>query len=224
MTFSYGLRGDLTTILRRDKRDVRILTNIRDATAEGNFCDNNGKAIKPQIVADYNRHMGYVDKGDRMTNSYSINRRTWKWTKKLFFHLFNLAILNRYILFSSLGNKKISHSDFRNILLGNLLVPAGQESKVQSTIGRPPATDVDVMRYEERGRKHWPIRSATWRRCVCSLGGRTRNIKTKCEKCDVALCCDNTCFKVYHTKADRWNISGRSTGSAYVKLVRQLEM
>jgi len=59
-------RGDLTTILWRDKRDVRILTNIHDAPAEGNFCNNNGKAIKPQIVADYNRHMVYVDKGDRL--------------------------------------------------------------------------------------------------------------------------------------------------------------
>jgi len=63
--------------------------------------------------------MGYVDKGDRMTNSYSINCRTWKWTKKLFFHLFDLAILNSYILFSSLGDKKILHSDFWNTLLGN---------------------------------------------------------------------------------------------------------
>ena len=48
----------------------------------------------PQIVADYNCHMGYVDKGDRMAETYSINRRTWKWTKKLSFHLFDLAILN----------------------------------------------------------------------------------------------------------------------------------
>ena len=108
----------MTTILWRDKRDVRILTNIHDAPAEGNFCDNNGKAIKPQIVADYNRHLDYVDKGDRMTNSYSINCRTWKWTKKLFFHLFDLAILNSYILFSSLGDKKILHSDFWNTYWG----------------------------------------------------------------------------------------------------------
>ena len=168
--------------------------------------------------------MCYVDKGDRMTNSYSINRRAWKWTKKLFFHLFDLAILNSYILFSSLGDKKISHSDFRNTLLGNLLVQAGQESNVQRSIGRPPATGADVMRYEERGRKHWPIRSATRRCRVYSLRGRTSNVKTKCEKCEVALCCDNTCFKVYHTKADRWNISGRSTGPPYVKLVPRLEM
>ena len=62
-------RGDLTTILWRDNLDVRILTNIHDASAEGNFSDSNGKAINPQIVADYNSHMGYVDKRDRMANS-----------------------------------------------------------------------------------------------------------------------------------------------------------
>jgi len=123
-------RGDLTAILWRDNCDARVFKNIHDPPAEGNFCDNNGKALKPQIVADYNRHMGYVDKGDKMANSYSINRLTWKWTKKLFFHLFDLAILNSYILFSALGGKKISHSDFRKTLLGNLFAHAGHEWNV----------------------------------------------------------------------------------------------
>ena len=99
-------RGDLTAIMWRDKRDIYMLTNIHDAPAEGNFCDGNGKAIKPQIVADYSRHMGFVDKGDRMANSYSICRRTLKWTKKLFFHLLDLAILNSYILLSYVGVRK----------------------------------------------------------------------------------------------------------------------
>jgi hypothetical protein len=85
-----------------------MLTNIHNAPAEGNFCNEGGKAIKPQIVIEYNRHMGYVDKGDRMANSYSISRRTFKWTKKLFFHLLFLAILNSYILYSSCQGKKIS--------------------------------------------------------------------------------------------------------------------
>jgi len=31
------------------------------------------KAIKPQIVIDYNCHVGYVDKGHRMANSYSTS-------------------------------------------------------------------------------------------------------------------------------------------------------
>jgi hypothetical protein len=69
-------RGDLTAILWKDKRDVRILTNIHDPPAESNFRNSNGKAIKPQIVEDYKRHMGYLEKGDRMANAYSIDRHT----------------------------------------------------------------------------------------------------------------------------------------------------
>jgi len=89
-----------------------------------------------------------------MANSYSINRRTWKWTKKLFFHLFDLAILNSYILFSSMGGKKISHSNFQDILLGNLLAQAGHELNAQRPIGRPPAATTQVIRFEEHGRKY----------------------------------------------------------------------
>jgi len=54
-------RGDFTAILWRDKHDVHILTNIHDMPAEDNFCNNNGKTKKPQIVAEYNHHMDSVD-------------------------------------------------------------------------------------------------------------------------------------------------------------------
>jgi hypothetical protein len=62
-----------------------MLTNIHDPPSEGNFRDENGNAIKPTIVADYNRHMGYVDKANRLANSYTASRGTWKWTKKTLF-------------------------------------------------------------------------------------------------------------------------------------------
>ena len=87
-------RADLTAVLWWDKRDVCMLMNIDSSPAEGNFCNGGGKAIKLQIVIDYNQHMGYVDKGDRMANSYFISRRTFKRMKKLFFHLSDLTILS----------------------------------------------------------------------------------------------------------------------------------
>jgi hypothetical protein len=42
------------------------------------------EAIKPHVNEDYIAHVGFVDKSDRMVNSYGIARRTGKWTKKLF--------------------------------------------------------------------------------------------------------------------------------------------
>ena len=105
-------RGDLTAIQWMDKRDICMLTNIHDLPQEGNFLDEQGNAINPESLEDYNHHMCYVDKGDRTANSYSVSCEIWKWTKNLFFHLFNMTILNSYILLSSCGGKKISHRDF----------------------------------------------------------------------------------------------------------------
>jgi hypothetical protein len=56
-------------------------------------------------------------------------------------------------LFSSCGGKKISHRDFRLILVRNLLAQAGQEQNVQRPIGRPPAASTQVVRLEDRGTK-----------------------------------------------------------------------
>jgi hypothetical protein len=71
----------------KDKRDVRLLTNILLSPKEGHYCDEHGNVIKPAIVAEYSRPMGHVDNTDTMANSYTASRRTWKWTKKLLFHL-----------------------------------------------------------------------------------------------------------------------------------------
>jgi hypothetical protein len=50
--------------------------NMLHPPAEGNFHDKHGNALKPAIVQDYNRHIGYVDKSDCMANTYSSSRQT----------------------------------------------------------------------------------------------------------------------------------------------------
>ena len=137
-------RGDLTAVVWRDKRDVCLLTNIRDPPTEGNYRDEHRNTIKPAIVADYNRHMGHVDNADRMANSYTASRRIWKWTKKLFFHLLDLAIVSSYILLSSCGGKKISHRDFRLTLIRKMLARAGHEPRPSMPVGRPAQSSTNM--------------------------------------------------------------------------------
>jgi hypothetical protein len=57
-------RGNLTALAWKDRRDVYLLTNMDLPPEEGNFCDDSKRVMKPQIVARYNRHMGYVDISD----------------------------------------------------------------------------------------------------------------------------------------------------------------
>ena len=152
-------RGDLTAVVWKDKRDVCLLTNIHDPPREDSYCDEHENAIKPAIVADYNRHMGHVDNAYRMTNSYTASRQTWKWTIKLFFHLLGLAIVNSYILLSSCGGKKISHRNFQLILTREMLARSGHEPPPSMSVGRPATASNNTSRLDTRHIKHWPGRS-----------------------------------------------------------------
>jgi hypothetical protein len=69
------VRGNLTVMIWKDKKHVNMLMNIHHPPAEGNFHVEHGNALKPVIIQDYNQHMGYVDKSDHMTNTYSISRQ-----------------------------------------------------------------------------------------------------------------------------------------------------
>ena len=179
-----------------------MLANIHNAPVEGNFCNGGGKAIKPQIVMDYNHPMGYVDKGDRMANSYSISSRTFKWMKKLYFHMLDLAILNSHILHSFCGCKKMSNRDFQFTLVRNMLAHAGPDQRVPRAWGRPPNVETHVTRLEVCSSKHWPILSETQLRChMCKARGVTQKVFVKCRKCEVRLCIKKTCFEDYHIKA-----------------------
>ena len=171
-------RGDLSAVVWKDKSDVRLLTNIHDPPREGNYCDKHGNAIKPAIVADYNRHMGYVDNTDRMANSYTASRRTWKWTKKLFFHLLDLTIVNSYIFMrweENLTQRFSTHPYQRDA------GTAGHEPRPSMPVGRPAQTSTNIVRLDARHNEHWPVRNPTQRRChVCSARGVTRSVKFKC--------------------------------------------
>jgi hypothetical protein len=109
-----------------DKTENCMVINIHCPTQEGNFCDEQGNVIKPEMMTDYNHHRGYMDNSDRMPNSCSSSHQTWKWMKKLFSHLFDLIILNCCILYSCNGRK--FHTDFRLALLRNMLAVADKNS------------------------------------------------------------------------------------------------
>jgi hypothetical protein len=82
---SHKNRADLMAILWQDKRDICMSTNIHNARAKANFCNEGGKAIKPYIVMDYIHHMGYVDRSGRMANSYSTDWHKLKCIKNCSF-------------------------------------------------------------------------------------------------------------------------------------------
>ena len=151
-------RGGLTALVWKGRREVYVLTNMDPASAEGNFCDNSNRPMKPHIVERYNRHMGYVDNSDHMANSYLMSRRTFKRTMKLFFHFLDLTLLNSWIMLSSRG-AKYTHQDFRLLLVMNLIDEVGksQDGPTQRLVGRQTVAATNVVQLEICHNQQWPV-------------------------------------------------------------------
>ena len=164
---------------------------------EGNFTQESGQAIKPRVVED-SAYMGFEGKSHRMVNSYGIARRTWKWTKKLFFHLTDMTILNAFLMHKLCGGKMM-HKNFREILVPELIIHS-QEGNVTASgpsRGTPRPTAFQLSRLEVKHSQHWPSKGKQRRCHVCWLQEQTRSMLCICRNCDVGLCVVN-CFKKWH--------------------------
>ncbi|KAL8590560.1 hypothetical protein ACOMHN_010996 [Nucella lapillus] len=60
--------------------------------------NRNNQKLKPEAVQDYIDHMAGVDMSDQLMSYTPFHRKTMKWWKKMFFHLFILSIIQSSIL------------------------------------------------------------------------------------------------------------------------------
>ena len=86
-----------------------MLTTIHEAilVETGSQDREDNKVEKPESVYYYGGRMGGVDLSDQLLNYYSFLRKIMKWSRKLLIHLFNLVILNAYILNKHYGQTKV---------------------------------------------------------------------------------------------------------------------
>jgi len=195
-------RGNQSIVCWKDKRDVCVLTNMHTPPVEGNFCDESGCAVTLHVIEDYNAHMGYVDKSDRMVNSYGIARRTWKWTKKLFFHLIDMAILNAFLLHKTCGGK-MTHKRFKEVLIRNLIMESHKDNVTASGIsrGRPSTSVSQISHLEVKHSQHWPSKGKQHHCCVCAMKNKRGSTPYFCAQCDVGLCIVD-CFERWHMRVN----------------------
>ena len=192
-------QGRFDCISLEGQTKMYMLTNMDPSPAKGNLSYNRNHPVKTHIVEWYNQHMGSVNNSDRMANSYSISRRTFKWTMKLFSHLLDLWELNSWILLPSCG-AKYTHRDFRFLLVRNLIEEAWK-SQDHSTpqIGWKTKCGHNMFCNSSHHNKHWPAKSSNKLRCcLCSFHGHREGTVYKCARHVVGLCMVS-CFVEYHT-------------------------
>ena len=85
-----------------DKRQVLLLSTIHrgEMKETGKKDRRPGENIlKPDVVNDYNINMRMIDKNDMQITSVDCLRKSKKWTRKVFFHLLDICLLNAYNMY-----------------------------------------------------------------------------------------------------------------------------
>ncbi|XP_047138748.1 piggyBac transposable element-derived protein 2-like [Hydra vulgaris] len=105
----YGV--DLSTTLWKDSKGVLLASTYVGVLPFKNESNNTLKASRydraqkkrteidcPNIIREYNAHMGGVDLMDGLLGRYHIRMKTVKWTSRFFYHVLDLAMINAYLL------------------------------------------------------------------------------------------------------------------------------
>ena len=210
-----------------DKRSVLLLSTIHEAV-EINTGKNNrhgNPIVKPECVHEYTMNMRGCDLSDQLMTSYSMLRRSLKWWRKLFFHLFSLCINNAYILYKKFKTNLVPHDTFMEQLANSLILASLQTRTLTVTRPRSPSV-VNTTRLDSR---HFPsyigknaTKSGSKMCAVCNFGKKTINAKGyngttlprkltsyMCNPCKIPLCII-PCFELYHTQENYKNHAFRN--------------
>lgn len=162
-------------------------------------------AQKPLVVDEYNHSMNGVDKADQYTVYYSFIRRSHKWWRKLFFWLFEVTLVNSFILYQTTVSNPLTHFKYRQSIVDSLVSCHLATASPRPRIGRRRKHQVVDSEDPERFNLHlghFPKRG-TQRECVvCSdtKHGTRKRTSFFCKGCPSSpSLCPDTCFEIYHT-------------------------
>ncbi|CAG4992856.1 unnamed protein product [Colias eurytheme] len=90
---------DLSVVLWRDSNIVSLISTYHDGVVGGAKKYGRFK-YKPNVVLDYNRSMGGVDRKDQLLSAFPMERiRNSIWYKKFFRRLLNVTLMNAHIIY-----------------------------------------------------------------------------------------------------------------------------
>lgn len=242
--FTTNLFGaDVANVLWKDKKVVRFLSTYvgirKFRTNNSNDQESAPPVLRwnkgthnydevpcPQIIHEYNKHMGGVDLMDGLIGRYRIHSKSMKWTNIIAFHLFDLAMTNAYLLMRRVNNHTMyTLPDFRaevaHVLLQFQIAPKKRvgrprtSTRPKASIALPLLTELipfnppgpstgktyappAEVRYDQIA--HIPDMLNRAGKRMCKYKGCTSDTQIFCTKCKLNLCLSATkkCFQLFH--------------------------
>ncbi|KAM5158092.1 piggyBac transposable element-derived protein 4 [Mantella aurantiaca] len=204
-------KGKMMALRWRDKKDVCLMSTVHNTSTVLVRTRGGKEVMKPQVVIDYNKTMGGVDRADQAMTFYpAMRKQQKKYYKKIFRNLLEQCLWNAYILYRGKSDKPLVHSDFIWKVAERIFVNHQTPSVAVNRSGRRA---VDIVNPERLTGRHFvdyipptERKKAPTRMCVvcCSKqDGNGKKIRKEtrfhCPDCDVGLCAV-PCFKVFHTQ------------------------
>ncbi len=152
---------------------------------------------QPNLIADYNTHMGGVDKMDQNVQKYRIRNRGKKWNFPLITNAIDVALVNSYQCYC-IANGSIPLLDYQRMvtraylsLSSSLSGPknAGRTALPKSSIKRVP---IDIR----TSGNHYIERTNNGKQRKCAIC--KKNARKECTICNVGL--HVGCFSKWHQK------------------------
>ena len=97
-----------------DRKKVYLET----ATMKDTGRERRGERVKkPNVVMEYDKYMGGVDRADQMLNYTPFRGKTVKRWKRVFFHVVNICVMNSYLMYKSATAQPITGRKFQTELV-----------------------------------------------------------------------------------------------------------
>ncbi|XP_046386123.1 piggyBac transposable element-derived protein 4-like [Ischnura elegans] len=179
----------------RDKRDVLVITSEYGSQLLEVPNRKGILKLKPEAIVMYNKFMRGIDHGDQMLAYYPCEHKSVKWYKKLGIHIFQLIIINSYLLYQKYSGHKKTLYEFRIELIRSLVGAQTGPTSRPSTPKPPESHFPDFFPADGGNRRKQ-------KRCrVCHTKGVRKTVTTFCPDCpDEPGLCLRPCFIEYHGK------------------------
>ena len=155
----------------------------------------------PNGIKLHNRKMGRVDLIDQLKSAYQLDQRSKFWCYLcLFFDLFDVALVNSFVVNKKLENKDLTLKEFKVYTALKLI--ASFVSQKLSCLNHRPSKLTKAQRPISIPPSYLPIFLETRRQCtVCSQAGKENKKCFTCSLYDVALWLqkERNCLLKYHS-------------------------
>lgn len=200
---SHVVSDNLIGLRYRDKRSIYYLSTMHRPKLVPTMKKNRkGESVtKEQLVEDYNKNRGNLERNETLTNQHTFVRKCQKWSTKIAFHMFEAALFNAHVLYTVDQNRTMRYAEFKLAYVKSILEGVPRYTMIAENSSE---------RHQSHQKQHFPMYvpmknpkyTSPTKRCVhCYKKGQRKHSRYQCDSCvnNPGLCVD-PCFREFHSK------------------------